>query len=325
MHVFDLHTDIFAYAARHRVNGSYDTFVKQHLPPLKSSNVQGLIMVMWISPEFTNAPVKRFKELVPLCLCELEASKPHVRLVRTVAEANQALNDGVIYAFLGVEGASGFADGLSTIQELYDLGVRHIGLSWNEENQFATGAGSYNTSRGLTALGKDAIALMDELGIAADLSHLNEKSTWEVLEITKGPVLATHSNARSLCPAARNLTDQQIRAIAQKGGVIGMNAWGAFVKSNNPTLYDFIDHMDHIINIAGEDALAFGFDFCNFFKHDPLTPKADQFVAEAEGITTWRDIPSLLHALKNRGYTENRLEKIAYKNAHRVLKAIIKS
>jgi len=324
MYIFDLHSDIFAHTSRYRSQGERNNIARHHLPLLKRGRVGGLIMVLWISPEFTGDPVGRFKELLPLSLEEIKEAEQDIRFVRSMAEAEEARRDGRIFAFIGVEGASGLDGGLETIKYVYDQGVRHLGLTWNEENQFATGVGSPNYDRGLTGLGREAVALMDELGMVIDLSHLNEKSIWEVLDVAKNPVLATHSNCRSLCPAPRNLTDQQIKIIAKKGGVIGMNAWGDFVQPAHPTIYDFADHFDRVVNLAGIDSVAMGFDFCHFFKNDPLTPEADRFVAEIEGLLDWSDGPALLDVLKRRGYSDAALEKVAHKNAERVLRDILK-
>ena len=324
MYILDMHTDIFAHTSRYRSNGERNNIAKHHLAFLKQGGVGGLIMVLWISPEFTNDPVRRFKELLPLSLAEIGEAKDDITFVRSMSEADHARKEGRIFAFMGVEGASGFENGLETVQYVYDQGIRHIGLSWNEENQFATGVGSPNYNRGLTRLGRDVVSLMDELGMVIDLSHLNEKSIWEVLELSSNPLIATHSNCRSLCPAERNLTDQQIRAIAEKGGVIGMNAWGSFVRAEKPNVYHFVEHFDRVVNLAGIESLALGFDFCHYFKHDKLTPEPDRHIAEIEGLLDWRDIPSLFEILKRRGYSDDALEKIAHKNAERVLRDILK-
>lgn len=322
MYFFDAHSDMLADAIIKRERGLSGNIARDHLPRLKRANIKGLIAVLWITVDWTHAPKARFPELLPMALAELEECRGEIRLARDMEDVEKAENDDVPYMILGVEGASGFVNGLDTIRDLYDKGVRHIGLSWNEQNEFATGAGSTKAERGLTRLGRDAVALMEELGILVDLSHLNEKSFWDALDASKGVVMASHSNCRLLCPVERNLTDQQIRAIGRRGGVIGMNAWGAFVKNGTATVEDMIDHVDHIVKLAGIETVACGFDFCDYFGTDP-TSEQEKAIPVTHGLASCEDTPVFRQQLEKRGYSNDDIEKIAFRNMRRVLKAVL--
>lgn len=323
MYVFDAHSDLLTDTADKRGKGMHGNFRRDHWPRLNDGGIKGFISVVWISPEYTGDPVGRFRELIPLSLQELEENADCLRVVTTMAEIEQAEKDGVTFAILGIEGASGFPDGLDTIRDLYAKGFRHCGLTWNEKNDFATGVRSPDVGCGLTPLGRDAAALMEELGMIIDVSHLNEKSFWDLIDATRGIVIASHSNCRSLCPDDRNITDQQIRAIVGRGGVVGLDIWGDFVRvGRQPTLDDFIDHMEHIINLAGKESVMFGFDFCDYFGKDPTTTE-DKEVPIVEGLTKCEDVPGLLRALEKRGYKQADIEKFAHGNGKRMLRDIL--
>lgn len=323
MYVFDAHSDLLTDTAGKLGQGLRGNFARDHLPRLRKAGIKGVISVVWITPEYTDDPLARFKDLVPLTMRELEESKDCLRVVHTIGEIEQAEKDGVVFAILGVEGASGFANGLDTIRDMYGMGFRHIGLTWNEKNDFATGVRSPEVGRGLTRLGREAVELMEELGMIIDVSHLNEKSFWDLVDATKGIIIASHSNCRTLCSNDRNLTDQQIRIIAERGGMIGMNAWGDFVRADRkPTLDDFVDHMDHLVNLVGIDSVMFGFDFCDYFGKDPTTTE-DKELPVTDGLSQYEHVPDLIRVMEKRGYNQDDIEKIAHRNVKRVVADVL--
>jgi len=162
---------------------------------------------------------------------------------------------------------------------------------------------------------------MEELGILLDVSHLNEKSFWDVYKVSTKPFIASHSNAYKLCEHPRNLKDEQIKAIAKSGGVIGLNSWNKSVDTESPSIEKLADHVEYIVNLVGIEHMAFGFDFCDFL-YDELWQK-DEPKKETRGFEDTTCIPQLIKLLKDRGYTEDMLSKIAYKNLMRVFKGII--
>lgn len=323
MYFFDGHSDMFADAMGKRLQGQKEVVLREHLPRMAKGNIKGTIGVLWLSLDMVHDPKGNFPQLLPNALAEIaECGPDNLRLVKRIRDLEMAEKDGVPYVILGVEGASGFGEGENTVRYLYDKGCRHISLSWNEKNDFATGVGSSHVGRGLTRLGREAIHVMEELGMLVDVSHLNEKSFWDVMDASKGILIASHSNCRALCAAERNLTDQQIKAIARRGGVIGMNTWGDFVKAKNPTVEDFVDHVDHVVNIAGIETVACGFDFCDYFGNDP-TSEDEKPMPAVPGLCRYEDVPNFHEALKKRGYSAEDIEKIAFKNMRRVLAAVL--
>ena len=220
-----------------------------------------------------------------------------------------------------MEGLSGLHGRVDFLDVLYAWGVRHAMLTWNEVNEFAHGA-SCHEDKGLTSLGIKALDRMEELGMLVDVSHANERTFWDVCEHTTKPFIASHSNAYALCAHARNLKDDQIKALAARGGVIGMNAWPEFIDGAAPSAERLADHVDHIRDLVGIDHIACGFDFCDYLTSDTLDSFTSSDVV-TEGLESAANIPSLFALLRARGYSEEDVEKIAHGNMMRVVKAVI--
>ncbi len=215
---------------------------------------------------------------------------------------------------LTVEGMCGIeSHPKRSIQQMYELGVRMASVTWNETNRLGTGVEG-DPLRGLTKKGKKAVEAMNRIGMIVDVSHTNECTFWDILRVSKKPVAASHSNCRSLCNVSRNLTDQQIVALAEKGGIIGLNAYGPFIsedpkRSGAKTL---ARHAHHIASIAGHEHIACGFDFLDYLDEYAEEPKHD--------LCCTKDAQNFLAALKEEGFTEEEIKDIAYRNAVRFLK-----
>lgn len=323
--VFDAHSDCLTDAVRKREQGDPGAFGRDRLPQMAASGIAAAIMVAWIHPDFQNAPVERFDRLIPLIDAELAECGDAIRVATSGQVLDQALRDNVPAAILGIEGASGFPDGLVTLRTLHAKGYRHLGLTWNEANALATGVRSPLISRGLTRAGRGAVELALHLGMILDVSHLNDPSLDDVLDIVHGPLVASHSNARAVCPDKRNLTDRHMRAIAKRGGVIGLNAWGNFVaKGRQATVEDFLVHLDHAVKVAGVDHVGFGFDFTDPMELNPQAADPGLEVSpDTEGLSSWRDAPPLIRLLAERGYSPEDIDKIASGNFIRVVRELL--
>ena len=196
-----------------------------------------------------------------------------------------------------------------SIYLLYQLGVRHIGMTWNETNAFATGQ-SGDKNRGLTPLGIDAVKIINELGILLDVSHANDKTFWDIAKHSKKPFFASHSNARSLCPSMRNLTDDQILCIGERGGIVGMNSYHNFVSQNesDKNLEMLLNHLEYVAEKIGLDKVGFGLDFAEYY-----TPEGEE-VSGLSGLHDVTELGNVEKALKKRGYSQNEIEMVTYKN-----------
>lgn len=207
------------------------------------------------------------------------------------------------------------------LEELYARGVRLITLTWNYENCI----GSPNSrdpeimQRGLTPFGIQTVERMNDLGMIVDVSHLSDGGFRDCVRRSKKPVIASHSNARALCPHPRNLSDEMLHALGEKGGVAGVNFYGAFLRhagkpaeDDGAQAEDIVRHIRHMMDQAGEDAVALGTDFDGFDRE-----------SLPSGIRSVQDMDVLWDAMKRAGFTERQIEKTAYGNVMRILKECI--
>jgi len=241
--------------------------------------------------------------------------KENEDIISMAYNANDLLKnekEGKMSAFLTIEDGRSIDNSLEKLKGYYDLGIRLISLTWNFENciGFPNSKDEIIMNKGLKDFGKEVIEYMNELGMIIDVSHLSDGGFWDVIEISKKPVMASHSNSRLLSPHQRNLKDDMIKALANNGGVTGLNFAPGFldedITSKKSTIDLMVKHLTHIRNIGGEDVVALGSDF-------------DGIEGELE-IDSSHKMPLLFDALKNAQWTDNQIEKLAYKNALRVIK-----
>lgn len=313
--LFDIHGDIWTDVSIKRKNGSQHVVRDHHVERFQKGQMVGGIFIAWVDPPHDAEPKKRFWEIVRAASAELLQNRDLLAIVRNEKEFSDAVAANQLAVVMGIEGLSGIEDELDSLYPLYLMGFRHCSLTWNEQNALATGVRG-NENRGLTDKGREAIRIIEELGMVLDTSHLNEKSFWDVIEAANGPVIASHSNVRAICDVPRNLTDEQIKAIGASGGLVGLNAFHEFVHrdAEKRTLNTFVDHIDHIANLIGADRIALGFDFFEYIASD----STDAFISEeyvgTKGLEDITKGPALLAKLKERGYSQEQIDGIAYRN-----------
>src|SRR5437763_8570343 len=240
-------------------------------------------------------------------LCELPVAR---------AASADDFREGAVTAIVHLEGAEPLAPDLSDLDRWYDRGLRSVGLVWSRPNAFAEGVpfrfpASPDTGAGLTGAGRDLVRACNRLGILVDLSHLNETGFWDVQRLSQAPLVATHSNAHALCPASRNLTDLQLDAIRDSGGIVGVNFAVTFLREdgrNNPDtpITEIVRHVDYLSERMGIDHVAFGSDFDGARVPDELGGAAG--------------LPKLVAALQHVGYDDDAVAKITHRNWLRVLR-----
>ena len=249
-------------------------------------------------------------------LFRLEAeSDGQIKVVRTIDELTTCLREGILAAILHFEGAEAIDAGLDALEVFYQAGLRSLGIVWSRPNAFAHGVPfgfprSPDTGPGLTDAGRELVRACNRLGIMLDLSHLNEKGFWDVAELSNAPLVATHSNAHTLCPTTRNLTDKQLDAIKGSEGIVGLNFAVTDLRedgwNNADTPLDImVRHIDYLVEHLGIDCVGLGTDF------DGAT--IPQEIGDVTGL------PKLITALRKRGYDDAALHKIAFENWVRVL------
>ncbi|MEM9631812.1 MAG: dipeptidase [Pseudomonadota bacterium] len=243
-------------------------------------------------------------------------SDGQVRICKTAAEVEEARSREQIAAILHIEGADCIDADFEMLDTLYERGLRSIGLVWSRNNIFGHGVpfrfpATPDIGPGLTEHGKALIAECNQRKVLIDLSHLNEKGFWDVASISNAPLVATHSNAHRLCPSPRNLTDDQLKAIANSGGVVGINFAPCFLAENGilsstVPLEVLIAHTNHMVQAVGEDGVALGSDFDGVLMPDEI--------GDVEGV------PKIFAALEKGGMRSSIIEKIAMSNWIRILR-----
>jgi len=234
-----------------------------------------------------------------------------------LATTTDDFREGEIAAIVHFEGAEAIASDLSNLEDWYARGLRSIGITWSRPNEFAHGVpfafpASPDVGDGLTAAGRELVRACNRLGILLDLSHLNWAGFWDVAGLSDAPLVATHSNAHALCAASRNLTDEQLRAVADSGGVVGINFAVTFLREDGSQvpetpIAEIVRHVDYLVDLMGIDHVAFGSDFDGAVVPDDLGGAAG--------------FPKLVAALRGAGYDDEAVAKITHGNWLRVLDA----
>ena len=236
-------------------------------------------------------------------LREMADNADIARHCRTGAEVDEAVAQGKVAALLSIEGADLIDCDVHKIETVAGWGVRLLNPVWNRANVLS-GTNAEEPERGLSAEGRDFIRVMEEYGIYPDVSHLSDAGFWDLVRMARRPIIASHSNARAICPHRRNLTDDQFRAIRDLGGVVGLNLYLHFVGES--TMDALVAHVEHFLALGGEKTLCLGGDM-------------DGCEALAGGMTGMQDMPKLYDALKARGYGEALLEDIFWNNLRRLI------
>ena len=242
-------------------------------------------------------------------------SKGRVRVCRSIGDIESCLADDVLAAVLHIEGAEAIDADFALLDVLHAAGLRSIGPVWSRSNAFGHGVpfrcpSSPDTGPGLTDLGKALVGACNRLRIMIDLSHLNERGFWDVAALSNAPLVASHSNAHAVSPHSRNLTDRQLAVIGKSGGLVGVNFAVSFLRPDGlrdkKTPIDLmIQHIEHMLEHAGEDSVGLGSDF------DGTEIPAE--LKDAAGLQI------LVQAMRKRGFDKALIEKLCFRNWLRVL------
>ena len=321
--IFDGHSDIFTDVTVRRGKGETQVLKNHHLPRLRQGKIEGGCFVVWIDPPYDNDPPKRMEQILQAVKDEMTECEEAV-LVHNIKEIEAAKAAGKFYILPGMEGLSGIGKDLSKIDMLYDFGIRHAMLTWNEQNDLASGAKG-DPDCGLTELGKKAVKMIHDKHMLLDVSHTNERTFWDIAKVGGGPIMASHSNARVFVDAARNLTDAQLLEIRDTNGIVGLNSFNMFVSSKleEQTVEGLIRHADYIANKIGVEHLAFGFDFCEFLDDETAGSFSDQENTFTLGLEDCTKVPAMLEKMKQAGFTEKELEMIARGNWLNLIKRVM--
>lgn len=310
--VVDAHCDtLTAMLEQNRRMGEPSGLGQLDLPRLKAGGVKVQFFAAFIAPEFKKTAVRRALDLIDLFYREIDANKQEIQHVKNLPEVEEAIASDKIAALLSVEGGEALEGSTGVLRILYRLGVRSLTLTWNGRNELGEGVGEKETGAGLTPFGVAVVRELNRLGMLVDVSHLSEKGFWDVLRVSGQPVIASHSNCRALCEHPRNLSDEQIRVLAERGGVMGITFVPAFLGGEKPAVKEVLDHIEHAVAIGGVECVGLGSDF-------------DGTGDLPSGLEDCSKYPELTKGLIERGYGENEIKKILGGNFLRVIGQVLK-
>jgi membrane dipeptidase len=356
--VVDLHADT---PSEFFLDPSYDFGVRHEdghvdLPRMREGGVDAEFMIAWVPAELASQPGAAGAHALRLveAIRDVAARTPGTRLATSAAEIEAARESGDVALLIGVEGGHALENSLEMLARFHAAGVRYVTLTWNNANDWADACCSPPRHGGLTEFGREVVREMNRLGILVDVSHAADTTVEQVLEVSEAPILASHSCARALARLPRNLTDELARAIARRGGVIGVNFFPGFLDERYGARFDalmkemeqrvdaayavhgdrdrarreahawlrsrldalepvpldrLLDHVDHLVRVAGVDHVALGSDF-------------DGVAALPAGVRDVADMPRITEGLLARGHSEEDVAKILGLNVLRLLREV---
>ncbi|MDG5787506.1 dipeptidase [Evansella sp. AB-P1] len=300
MKIIDLHCDALLKLWEDR-NRSFTNAskVETNYERLRKGNVKVQLFAIFIEPHFSSdIKFQIALEQIDLFHTEIIEKHENIKKIERWEEVDK-LEEGEIGAVLTLEGADAFGNDLTKLRTFYQLGVKSIGLTWNNGNLCADGVGE-TRGGGLTELGFEVVRLNNDYGVWTDVSHLSQAGFWDVINVSDFPV-ATHSNSMTICDHRRNLTDEQAQAIFKKNGFIGLVFNPPFINGKDQASYDdIVKHIDHFSALGGVEHIAFGSDFdgiINYVKNLEHAGKYQKFIN---------------HLLKY--YSEEEVKGFAYEN-----------
>lgn len=254
-------------------------------------------------------PVDVFEKKLSAILREIEKNHDVIRLAYNPADIDENQRNGLMSAILTIEGTAGFGFDPALLEDLHKIGFLISSLGWNEQNPLT---GSCVTGGGLTDQGREYVKELQRLGMLVDVSHISDEGFWDIVDMTNGPVIATHSNSRSLCNVERNLTDDMFRAICSTDGVAGINLYPVFL-GQDPTIDTVCDHVFHFLDLDPDG------------KHIALGGDLDGIESLPVGFCGVQDYAKLSDRLLQRGLSETMVYNIFWNNALEVLQRAVQN
>lgn len=366
--VIDTHNDVTTPMTNddYDLSGTPPTPYRTSIERMKKGGLTAEFFSLYVKPWYVEhgGAARRTLDMIDSVYRAVERHPRDLMLATSVADIRRAKQQGKIAALLGIEGGHAIEDSLPTLREFYRLGVRYMTLTWNNTNNWADAGRGQKKHHGLSDFGKEVVREMNRLGMMIDVSHVSDETMSDALDVSKAPIIASHSSARALSNVPRNIPDDLLRRIAKNGGVVQVNFYSVFVdektvtpqsnerearlktqqaaidekykddperraeesdklEASNPLpplpISKLIDHIDHIVKVAGIDHVGIGADF-------------DGANDMPEGAQDVSMLPNITYELLKRGYSERDIRKIlgenllrAFGEAERVARGMSKS
>jgi membrane dipeptidase len=318
--VIDLHNDLlertvgmnYNWGERHTYNDNDPDRIHTDIPRLIEGGVDAQIFAVWVDPTKDSNYYNKSINFANTFNQQVNINSDKIGQAKKEDEVLTLNSQSKIAGIIGVEGGHVIEDNISKLINLYNLGMRYLTITWNNSTNWAISAQDLKSKTvGLSEFGKQVINTLDSLGVIIDVSHVGIKTIEDILAITKNPIIASHSGVYNLRPNVRNLTDDQIKAIAARDGVIGVVFYPPFLVKSGATVDSVIKHIDYIVKLVGIDYVAIGSDF-------------DGIESTPIGLEDVSKFPNLTLALLKKGYSIPDVKKILGENFMRVFRRVCK-
>jgi membrane dipeptidase len=330
--IFNSHDDFPLIIAKQRFEGVYDSLRTYWIPQFRAGGVSVVVGAIFTPTIYVpEGALRHALWVLDSLFTEIEENRDDIEIALSVADIQRINMRGKIAVVVALEGAEPSGQDLSTLRLLHRLGLRVVSLTHARRTLFGDGNFENDTRGGLSRAGRRAVKEMNRLGIIVDVTHASDQTTWDILETSTKPVIASHSNARAVQNHLRNVTDEMIRAIAAKGGVIGAVAVPSFVTDGDPTISRWVDHIEYIIGLVGIDHVGVGTDFFHYgwsigaapgIAEADWGPRQGYVRSEFAGMQSPEDLPGLTTELRKRGFSEGDLRRVYRDNFLRVMSAV---
>ena len=322
--LFDGHNDL-PWTMRRRADSSFDkvdiaqpTKFHTDIPRLKAGGLKAQFWSVYVpaSTDVTGNALLQTLEQIDLVHEMVQRYPDEFEIAKTADDVERIAKSGKIGSMMGVEGGHSIQGSLSVVQRLYDRGVRYMTLTHSKTLAWADSATDDAKNNGLSAFGKEVVAEMNRVGMLVDLSHVSVKTMNDALDVSKAPVIFSHSSARAICDHPRNVPDDVLKRVKENGGVVMINFMSGYIAPTetlkaNPrargTIFDVVDHIDHVVKVAGIDHVGIGSDYDG----------VSRLPVGLEDVSTY---PKITQVLLDRGYNQEQIHKILGENVLRALR-----
>lgn len=333
--IADGHSDIVVDILRRREDGERAVFQRHHAQPLRGANHCFLMLSTGGDAPSQNIgsddPFWCAMVRIEALLADFAESADAVNLCLSMGDVDRSVAEGKLAVMMMIEGASPLRTSLEALDLMYRLGIRSVQLTWNARNMVGDGCGESITGSGLTRFGRSLVQALNRKRMLLDLSHASDSLFFSAIEAATAPCIVSHANARAICNHPRNLTDEQLRLLAEQRGVVGLCLFPGFVDHERPSMQRLLDHFDHIVSVAGIDHVSIGADFI-YFATDIFAREIgakDKAGLYAKGFNIPPDLrdlsayPLLQEGMRKRGYSESDVAKVFSENLLRVYRDVI--
>jgi membrane dipeptidase len=328
--IVDLHFDLpmDLYEKRNRAG----VLTSHYLPEFEAGDIGVIGAAIYIEDRYLpELGLRVALDQISRLRAEVE-STDRFAICKTFAEIGQARAANQIALLITMEGVEPLGEDLNLLRVFYELGLRVVGLTHARRNAAGSGgifAASGSSHDGLTSFGRDLVLECERLGVIVDLAHINPKGFEEIVGLTTKPLIVSHTNARKFYDIERNISDEQIKAIGQGGGVVGLNAILVSPDQKESTLDHYVDHIAHVIDLVGIDGVGIGFDFCEYLLQQLPVSVQQELAAKLTqpyfipDLTNHSHARNLTRKLIERGFSDADIEKILYRNWMRILEQLL--